>query len=398
MASRMHRDKGFQIKTYNPEHSCKNWYHHNKTITSSFIARRYLDTISSNRDLKVSKFRDTISRQLKAHISLPQARRAKRKAIALLDGDIKDQFAMLWDYINELERTNPGLLEAFNDGLSFEVGFSGFSLRNALWAAAKSTTENMILEAQDKPIITLLEKLRYILMARIQANRDKGEKWNLGDVWRRIKDILHKNEAAAAAFIPQKSNKWNYKILGKSMDDNWAVDLHNKTCSCRKWKITRYPCKHAISAIWAKNDEVINYVDDRYMVETYRKIYEYAILSINRSQLWPKSCKIPPLPPKNVKQKRGRKQKSRKKEFGEARASRTRMKRKQTTIECSICHKPDHNKRTCKFSYVETETDLNEPVFWQSTTSSYLEKLAVRRGELSEVRKGEVEHGSSHYY
>ncbi|XP_019246896.1 PREDICTED: uncharacterized protein LOC109226558 isoform X1 [Nicotiana attenuata] len=560
----MHRDKGFQIKTYNPEHSCKNWYHRNKTITSSFIARRYLDTISSNRDLKVSKFRDTISRQLKAHISLPQARRAKRKAIALLDGDIKDQFAMLWDYIDELERTNPGssihvklteneiankpyifqriyicfaackegfkagcrkivgvdgcwlkgpmygtqlltavgldannnifpiayavveketrdtwswflnylsidldiddhggwtfmsdkqkgLLEAFNDVLPFvshrfcvrhlygnfrRACFSGFSLRNALWAAAKSTTvkffhdrmsdllnldadvvswlndkppsewsrshfnpnakcdillnnmcesfNSMILEARDKPIITLLEKLRYILMARIQANRDKGEKWNLGDVCPRIKDILHKNEAAAAAFIPQRSNKWNYEILGESMDDNWAVDLHNKTCSCRKWTITGYPCKHAISAIWAKNDEVIKYVDDYYMVETYRRIYEYAILPINGSQLWPKSCKIPPLPPKNVKQKRGRKQKLRKKVFGEAGASRTRMKRKQTTIECSICHKPGHNKRTCKFSYVETETYLNEPVLWQSTTSSHPEKLPVRRGELNE--------------
>nr|XP_009759658.1 PREDICTED: uncharacterized protein LOC104212155 [Nicotiana sylvestris] len=126
------------------------------------------------------------------------------------------------------------------------------------------------------------------------------------------------------------------------------------------------------------------------MVETYRRIYEYAILQINRSQLWPKSSKIPPLPPKNVKQKRGRKQKLRKREFGEAGASRTRMKRKQTTIECSICHKLGHNKRTCKFSYVERETVLNEPVFWQSTTSSHPEKLPVRTRE--------VEQGSSHYY
>ncbi|XP_075084487.1 uncharacterized protein LOC107825386 isoform X2 [Nicotiana tabacum] len=74
------------------------------------------------------------------------------------------------------------------------------------------------------------------------------------------------------------------------------------------------------------------------------------------------------------------------------------MKRKQTTIECSICHKPGHNKRTCKFSYVERETDLNEPVFWQSTTSSHPEKLPVRIGEVNEVRTGEVEQGSSHYY
>ncbi|XP_070003484.1 uncharacterized protein LOC142168367 [Nicotiana tabacum] len=162
-----------------------------------------------------------------------------------------------------------GLLQAFNDVLPFvshrfcvrhlydnfrRTGFSGFSLRNAFWAAAKSmmvkffhdrmsdllnldanvvswlndkppsewsrshfnpnakcdillnimceSFNSMILEARDKPIIILLEKSRYILMAWIQANRDKGEKWNLSDVCPRIKDILHKNELAAATFIP----------------------------------------------------------------------------------------------------------------------------------------------------------------------------------------------------
>ncbi|KAH0755075.1 hypothetical protein KY290_025345 [Solanum tuberosum] len=65
---------------------------------------------------------------------------------------------------------------------------------------------SMILDARDKPIITLLEKLRYLLMARFQANREKAERWNSGDICPRIKSILHKNESAAAAFIPKKSN------------------------------------------------------------------------------------------------------------------------------------------------------------------------------------------------
>nr|XP_016485384.1 PREDICTED: uncharacterized protein LOC107805815 [Nicotiana tabacum] len=126
---RIRGTKGFQIKTYNPKHSCKNWHHRYKTITSSFIARRYLDTISSNRDLKVSKFRDTVSQKLKAHVSLPQARRAKRKAVALLDGDTKDQFAMLWDYIDEPERTNPG----FKAGCRKIVGVDGCWLKGAMY-------------------------------------------------------------------------------------------------------------------------------------------------------------------------------------------------------------------------------------------------------------------------
>lgn len=66
---------------------------------------------------------------------------------------------------------------------------------------------NMILDARDKPIITLLEKLRYLLMARLQAYRDKTDRWNCDDICPRIKSILHKNEKAAAGFIPKISNE-----------------------------------------------------------------------------------------------------------------------------------------------------------------------------------------------
>ncbi|KAH0671274.1 hypothetical protein KY285_023850 [Solanum tuberosum] len=46
MALVMHRDRAFKIKTYDCKHTRKRWNHRNKTITSSFIARMYLDAIS----------------------------------------------------------------------------------------------------------------------------------------------------------------------------------------------------------------------------------------------------------------------------------------------------------------------------------------------------------------
>ncbi|KAK6786066.1 hypothetical protein RDI58_014591 [Solanum bulbocastanum] len=82
MASVMHRDKAFQIKTYDSKHTCKRWNHRNKAIASFFIARMYLDAISQNREWKLSKlsdFRDTVSVGLKAHVTLAQARKAKKE-------------------------------------------------------------------------------------------------------------------------------------------------------------------------------------------------------------------------------------------------------------------------------------------------------------------------------
>ncbi|XP_070035189.1 uncharacterized protein [Nicotiana tomentosiformis] len=256
--------------------------------------------------LKVAEFRDRVSIELRAQVTLSKAKRAKIKAIALIDGDIKDQYKIMWDYCNEIDRTNPdstvymkfidneipmshrdfkedifvllhsslekenkdtwawflnhlavdlniheidwtfmsdkqkGLIEAFNEVLPHvnhrfcvihlhnnfkRAGFGGITLKKALWAAAKATTtrkfndcmadilkldpdaaaclsdkdpskwsmshfssdakcdtllnnlcevfNSMILDTRDKPIVTLLEKLRYLLMAGMLTNRER---------------------------------------------------------------------------------------------------------------------------------------------------------------------------------------------------------------------------------
>ncbi|XP_070003359.1 uncharacterized protein [Nicotiana sylvestris] len=76
LASKMHRDTNFQIKTYNTEHTYFCWNVKNKNVTSNWIAKKYMDIIKSNRDWKTSKFRD--------------------------------EFNMLWNNINEIVRSNPG--------------------------------------------------------------------------------------------------------------------------------------------------------------------------------------------------------------------------------------------------------------------------------------------------
>ncbi|XP_009760951.2 uncharacterized protein LOC142165224 [Nicotiana tabacum] len=138
----------------------------------------------------------------------------------------------------------------------------------------------MILESRDKPIITLLEKIRYLLMARMQANRDKASRWDIGDIYPMIRDISHENQVSAAEFIPRKSNEWKYEIIGASIHDMLGVDLLNKICSGRKWDLTEILCKH-VAAIWAKKDEINSYVHDCYKVETYRRVYDFAILPMN---------------------------------------------------------------------------------------------------------------------
>ncbi|KAH0635739.1 hypothetical protein KY289_035654 [Solanum tuberosum] len=72
------------------------------------ISLSRLGKIKSNRAWSLVDFRDRVSVDLRAHVTLSQAKRAKMLAIALIDGDIKDQYKMMWDYCIEIDRTNPG--------------------------------------------------------------------------------------------------------------------------------------------------------------------------------------------------------------------------------------------------------------------------------------------------
>ncbi|XP_070007025.1 uncharacterized protein [Nicotiana sylvestris] len=266
------------------------------------------------------------------------------------DLEIEEQY--LWTFMSDKQK---GFLEAFEIVLpdvshrfcvrhlhtNFKrAGYNGMALKNALWKAASATTidsewsrshfsslpkcdillnnlcevfNKFILDARDKPILKLLETIRHLLMARINSNREKAEKWNLGDICPTIKKALAKTMKDAASYIPKKSNTWNYEVIGPMEGDTWVVDLYNKTCGRKKWELSGIPCKHAISAIWLKKDEVLDYVDDCYKVETYRKIYEVSILPMNGPDLWPKSQNSSPLPPSYLKKKKKeRKQKTKK--------------------------------------------------------------------------------------
>ncbi|XP_049397413.1 uncharacterized protein LOC125861595 [Solanum stenotomum] len=132
LGSLMQRDiSTFQIKTFVSEHTCFGWNYNNKTINSCWIARKYVDRVKSNKNWKTSEFRDTLSRKLKLHVSMHQARRAKEKATAMIDGDINDQFGILWNYCNEIVRTNPGT----SAGCRKIIGVDGCWLKNTMYGA-----------------------------------------------------------------------------------------------------------------------------------------------------------------------------------------------------------------------------------------------------------------------
>ncbi|XP_061988909.1 uncharacterized protein LOC133707368 [Rosa rugosa] len=110
-----------------------------------------------------------------------------------------------------------------------------------------------ILPARDKPILTMLEKIRMDMMVR-QANRIVAcEKWK-DLVGPRIKKIIDKTSQRATLYRAHRSGEFIFQVTGDS-GSNHAVDLGLHTCTCKRWQLSGIPCVHAICAIRFKKQD-----------------------------------------------------------------------------------------------------------------------------------------------
>ncbi|KAI3450325.1 hypothetical protein Pfo_006990 [Paulownia fortunei] len=274
-ALKMNDECTFQIREYNPKHSCPLTFHV-KNIKTNWLSERYIKKFQSDPKRNVEGFRIDVINDIRCHVSKQQAYRAKRKALSMIEGNPDIQYLKLWDYAEELRKTSLGstiilgteeqnrkkrfnkfyiyfnalktgflsggliqaLEEVFPDSdnkfcvrhlhNNFKIdGYRGLAFKNALWRAAQATTlgefkvrmkkiknlnestvdwfhdkppaqwskshfnegpkcdmllnnicetfNSNILDAREKPIITMLEWIREYLMRRLQENRDRAE-------------------------------------------------------------------------------------------------------------------------------------------------------------------------------------------------------------------------------
>ncbi|XP_062103431.1 uncharacterized protein LOC133814498 [Humulus lupulus] len=98
-----------------------------------------------------------------------------------------------------------------------------------------------ILEAREKSIITLLEKIRYWLMCHFCKNRESVTKW-VHPVGQRILKTIEKNKEVAKYFLSTRATSHTYQVDTTS-GQGYIVDLLKKECTCRKFQLTGRPRK-----------------------------------------------------------------------------------------------------------------------------------------------------------
>ncbi len=96
-----------QIKTYIGDHSCIKVFK-SKHTKFGWIAQTYLENVRSDPDISITALRDQINRDFNLDVPRTKVWRGIKKALQIIRGDEKIQFAKLADYGGELRRTNPG--------------------------------------------------------------------------------------------------------------------------------------------------------------------------------------------------------------------------------------------------------------------------------------------------
>lgn len=203
---------------------------------------------------------------------------------------------------------------------------------------------NAIMKARFFPVITANEIIRKKVMARIQENRDKSNKWPgtiCPNIFKKLKLNIKRSRLCQVLW----NGKEGFEVQ-EGVHRRYTVNLDIWKCSCRYWELSGLPCSHAISAIYTISGQIDYYIAPCYKISKYNKIYDHVMQLVEGKESWPVADMPKPHPPPH-RVMPGRKKTKRRREEGE-KPQGTKLSKKGIKIACSMCGNFAHNKRTCE--------------------------------------------------
>lgn len=253
-----------------------------------------------------------------------------------------------WDYNKAMEaikKFNEKAWEYIRD-----IGKEHFS-RHAFSPKAKTdlVVNNLsevfnkyIIEARDKPIVTMCEYIRRKVMTRIAEKRDgvANAHWDITPIVAQ-KLEMEKKYARYCRVYRSGFHLWEVH----STDRSYEVNINARTCGCYSWQLTGIPCKHAISAIYQEKQLPEQYVHEYYKKEAYLRTYSHMVYPVPKEHGWTRTDS-PDINPPRFRKQAGRPKKSRRRSAGEE-PTRASARARMNTVTCSNCKLHNHTYRTC---------------------------------------------------
>lgn len=106
-ASWMGDEQSLHIKSMKPDHNCARNLKMG-SIMIYWIGSHFTKKIMHRRKLSHRQFRLMVMTKFGIDVSVGQCKKAKKYALRITKGDIKEHYARLWSYCEEIRRSNPG--------------------------------------------------------------------------------------------------------------------------------------------------------------------------------------------------------------------------------------------------------------------------------------------------
>ncbi|KAL4566631.1 hypothetical protein LXL04_030751 [Taraxacum kok-saghyz] len=330
--SRSNENEDWMVKTVNDHHKCLQT-RDVKSCTSKFLADNIFQQIQSNPSIPIKALHEELTVKIQLGLSKQKVARAKRMTAKVISGDyqswtwflellgedlnlgprsnftfISDRQKRAMDELKEMHERVHQAVSVIPASSWSKSHFSGRAHTDCLLNNLCEVFNAKIEDARDQPIITCLEYIREYLMKRlcvVQAAINKCEIL-LTPTATQLFEVIKKE---AARYVAQYNGAGKYQV-GCPWQDQYVVDLNDRSCTCRNWEITGMPCKHAVAAIW---DRIAN-SEDSSPVEEYI----------------------------------GRPKKKRKRGVDEDRGQTSNLSRRYVPVTCAKCGNKGHNSRTCK--------------------------------------------------
>ncbi|KAK2638966.1 hypothetical protein Ddye_026761, partial [Dipteronia dyeriana] len=202
-----------------------------------------------------------------------------------------------------------------------------------------------ILNARNKPVISIMEMIRNYLIKRLVSKRAELERWK-HEIGPKVFKLVEKVKFESNICCPEYCGNHKYQVRGYG-DEQYVVDIQNRTCACNKWQLTGIPCIYGMSALLNFNHYPIQFVHNMYKKETFMMAYNPVIYGINGT-MWPNTNeKLVQVP--EFKKQRGRPKKAMNLQYDE--------------VRCNKCNQEGHNKTTCeKRKGLGSETEATDVV------------------------------------
>ncbi|GJS78118.1 pentatricopeptide repeat-containing protein [Tanacetum coccineum] len=249
--------------------------------------------------------------------------------------------------IDKIKRANPKAYQCLLDkdpktwsrayfciGINCEAVENGFS----------ECFISVLLRVRNKPLITMLEAMRVIVLERMNTMRKLLESWS-EDICPNIQKRLEvtKDQHRFWDVIPIGGNLFEVRNGFQA----FRFDEEHRTCTCRLWQLLGLPCAHAIAVIFKLNRRVEDYVPGCFRKQSFYFAYHQYLTPVGGMDFWPDSNEMSRVLPPKPKKMPGRPRKKRIRAAHENKNT-NRVSMYGITMTCQNCFQKGHNKKGCK--------------------------------------------------